>query len=108
MGSKGAVYISDTKRSMQDMRRRTAENAYRRRNNMKGMSIGEKASYMLSQIGPTVRSVQSEPKRREAAYKILIVLIALLLAIHWTSCINDILGFARSDKEKVIVVEEER
>ena len=91
---------------MQDMRRRTAENAYRRRNNMKGMSIGEKASYMLSQIGPTVRSVQSEPKRREAAYKILIVLIALLLAIHWTSCINDILGFARSDKEKVIVVEE--
>lgn len=106
IGSKGAVYISDTKRSMQDMRRRTAENAYRRRNNMKGMSIGEKASYMLSQIGPTVRSVQSEPKRREAAYKILIVLIALLLAIHWTSCINDILGFARSDKEKVIVVEE--
>ena len=106
IGSKGAVYISDTKRSMQDMRRRTAENAYRRRNNMKGMSAGEKASYMLSQIGPTVRSVQSEPKRREAAYKILIVLIALLLAIHWTSCINDILGFARSDKEKVIVVEE--
>ena len=106
IGSKGAVYISDTKRSMQDMRRRTAENAYRRRTNMKGMSAGEKASYMLSQIGPTVRSVQSEPKRREAAYKILIVLIALLLAIHWTSCINDILGFARSDKEKVIVVEE--
>ena len=34
------------------------------------------------------------------------MLIALLLAIHWTSCINDILGFARSDKEKVIVVEE--
>ncbi len=106
IGNKGAVYISDTKRSMQDMRRRTAENAYRRRNNMKGMSGKEKAGYMLSQIGPTVRSVQSEPKRREAAYKILIVLIALLLAIHWTSCINDILGFARSDKEKVIVVEE--
>lgn len=106
IGSKGAVYISDTKRSMQDMRRRTAENAYRRRNNMKGMSGKEKAGYMLSQIGPTVRSVQSEPKRREAAYKILIVLIALLLAIHWTSCINDILGFARSDKEKIVVVEE--
>lgn len=106
IGNKGAVYISDTKRSVQDMRRRTAENAYRRRNNMKGMNTREKASYMLSQIGPTVRSVQSEPKRREAAYKILIVLIALLLAIHWTSCINDILGFARSDKEKVIVVEE--
>lgn len=106
IGNKGAVYISDTRRSVQDMRRRTAENAYRRRNNMKGMSAGQKVSYMLSQIGPTVRSVQSDPKRREAAYKILIVLIALLLAIHWTSCINDILGFARSDKEKVVVVEE--
>lgn len=106
LGSKGAVYISDTKRSLTDMRRRTAENAYRRRTNMKGMSGREKASYMLSQIGPTVRSVQSDPKRREAAYKIIIVLIALLLAIHWTSCINDILGFARSDKEKVVVVEE--
>ena len=106
LGNKGAVYISDTKRSMANMRRRTAENAYRRRTNMKGMSGKEKASYMLSQIGPTVRSVRSDPKRREAAYKILIVLIALLLAIHWTSCINDILGFARSDKEKVVVVEE--
>lgn len=106
LGNKGAVYISDTKRSMANMRRRTAENAYRRRNNMKGMNGKEKASYMLSQIGPTVRSVRSDPKRREAAYKILIVLIALLLAIHWTSCINDILGFARSDKEKVVVVEE--
>ncbi|MBO4383186.1 MAG: endolytic transglycosylase MltG, partial [Clostridia bacterium] len=106
IGNKGAVYISDTKRSVSDMRRRTAENAYRRRNNMKGMSGKEKAGYMLSQIGPTVRSIRSDPKRREAAYKILIVLIALLLAIHWTSCINDILGFARSDKEKVVVVEE--
>ncbi len=106
LGSKGAVYISDTKRSMADMRRRTAENAYRRRSSMKGMSGKEKASYMLSQIGPTVRSVRSDPKRREAFYKIVIVLIALLLAIHWTSCINDILGFARSDKEKVVVVEE--
>ncbi|MBR1704480.1 MAG: endolytic transglycosylase MltG [Clostridia bacterium] len=106
LGKQGAIYISDTKRSMEDIRRRTAENAYRRRNNMKGMNGRERASYMLSQIGPTVRSVQSDPKRREAAYKILIVLIALLLAIHWTSCINDILGFARSDKEKVIVVEE--
>lgn len=106
IGKQGAVYISDTKRSMEDIRRRTAENAYRRRNNMKGMNGREKASYMLSQIGPTVRSVQSDPKRREAAYKILIVLIALLLAIHWTSCLNDILGFARSDKEKVVVVEE--
>ena len=106
IGKQGAVYISDTKRSMADMRRRTAENAYRRRNNMKGMNGREKAGYMLSQIGPTVRSVRSDPKRREAAYKILIVLIALLLAIHWTSCINDILGFARSDKEKIVVVEE--
>lgn len=106
IGKQGAVYISDTRRNVADMRRRTAENAYRRRNNMKGMNGRERASYMLSQIGPTVRSVQSDPKRREAAYKIIIVLVALLLAIHWTSCINDILGFARSDKEKVIVVEE--
>lgn len=106
LGNKGAVYISDTKQSMENLRRRTAENAYRRRNAMKDMNGREKASYLLSQIGPTVRGIQSDPKRREAAYKIIVVLIALLLAIHWTSCINDILGFARSDKEKVIVVEE--
>lgn len=106
LGNKGAVYISDTKQSVREMRRRTAQNAYRRRTAMEGMSAGQRASYMLSQIGPTVRSIQSDPKRREAAYKIIIVLIALLLAIHWTSCINDVLGFARSDKEKVVVVEE--
>lgn len=106
VSSKGAVYISNTKQSMADFRRRTAENAYRRRNAMNGMSGKQKASYMLAQIGPTVRSIQSDPKRRESAYKIIIVLIALLLAIHWTSCLNDVLGFARSDKEKIVTVEE--
>ena len=73
---------------------------------MEGMSIPDRIRYLLSLIGPTYRSINADPIKKEKAYKVLVIVISLILAIHMTSCVNDILGFTRSDREKVITVEE--
>ena len=63
-----------------------------------GMRTGEKARYLVGQIGPVTRAVRSDPVCRERAYQILIWVLALLLAMHMISCVNDVMGFNRSSK----------
>lgn len=70
----------------------------------KNMTVGEKARYYVGQIGPTMQAVRTDPRRRESAYRLAILLIALILAIYVTSCVNDIMGFNRSDKEIAVTV----
>lgn len=64
----------------------------------RGMNLKQKSQYYISQIGPTVQTIKEDPVEYELAKRIIILLIALLLAIHITSCANDILGFARSNE----------
>ena len=73
----------------------------------KGMSVKQKGAYYLAQIGPTVQEVKASPERKKMTYYILILLVALILAMHVTSLTNDVMGFMRStDTVEVTVTED--
>jgi len=74
------------------------------RRNTKNMSFGEKVQYYISQIGPTLQAIKADPAQSEVLYRVIVFVVALLLAIYMTSCANDIMGFNRSDNEITVNV----
>lgn len=71
-----------------------------------GMGAKERGKYLLAQIGPTVREIQADPVRKERAYQIILWVLAILLAFHMTSCVNDVFGFSRSSRERPVTLDQ--
>lgn len=88
----GAVYFADKKRQ------KDAEKAVRE------MPPQKSSRFSLKKIGPMVQTIQSDPRKKETAYRIIVLLLALLLAIRMTSVMNDIMGFTRGENEKTVQV----
>ncbi len=71
----------------------------------KGKKFPDSAKARIRQIGPITKAVKADPVRRERAYQAIIWILALLLAMHMISCLNDITGFNRSDKMRTVTLE---
>lgn len=73
----------------------------------KGASFSVKAGYWKYRFQAWIKRIQQDPIKAKKAYRILVLVLALLLSLHMVSCLNDIFGLGRSHNEKTIVIEED-
>ncbi len=69
--------------------------------------VKEIKNFRLNKIGPTVADIKADPYKLSVAVKVIILILALLFSFHFTSVVNDIMGFNRSDKNVTFNLPEE-
>lgn len=65
-----------------------------------------KAGYFRYRLISWIKKIQLDPVKEKKAYRIMVIVLALILSLQMVSCLNDIFGLGRSHSEKTIVIDE--